>query len=70
PQTDHADSAASRVSKKELRRERQKKKSQAARGLQCNVCGLGFDTRNQLFKHIDESGHALASASASKTAFR
>lgn len=25
----------------------------------CNVCGVEFPTRNQLFKHINESGHAL-----------
>ncbi|KAJ2707329.1 hypothetical protein FB645_000840 [Coemansia sp. IMI 203386] len=54
----------SRTSKKELRRERQKKKSQAARGMQCNVCSETFDTRNQLFKHINETGHALASTAS------
>ncbi|KAJ2858848.1 hypothetical protein FB639_005874, partial [Coemansia asiatica] len=63
---DHADSSNTQhdASKKELRRERQKKKSQAARGLQCNVCALGFETRNQLFKHINETGHVLASTSS------
>ena len=25
----------------------------------CNTCGLSLPTRNKLFKHIKETGHAL-----------
>ncbi|KAJ1896572.1 hypothetical protein LPJ66_003912 [Kickxella alabastrina] len=56
--------SAQRVSKKELRRERQKIKEQKAGGsgsdLRCNVCGREFETRNHLFNHIKDTGHALA----------
>ncbi|ORX72188.1 DnaJ-domain-containing protein [Linderina pennispora] len=50
--------AAPRVSKKELRKERQKKKELAE--LKCNVCSKDFASRNQLFDHIKDTGHALA----------
>ncbi|KAJ1945449.1 hypothetical protein GGF37_001696 [Kickxella alabastrina] len=54
--------SAQRVSKKELRRERQKIKEQKEGGsdLRCNVCGREFETRNHLFNHIKDTGHALA----------
>ncbi|KAJ2161346.1 hypothetical protein GGF46_001524 [Coemansia sp. RSA 552] len=51
--------ATQRRSKKELRRERQQRQAQNA--LACNVCGEGFPSRNQLFAHVNELGHALAS---------
>ncbi|KAJ1944835.1 hypothetical protein FBU59_002490 [Linderina macrospora] len=51
-------SAEPRVSKKELRKERQKKKELAE--LKCNVCNRDFASRNQLFDHIKDTGHALA----------
>jgi DnaJ family protein A protein 5 len=44
---------------------RRSKKDKAENGeneglsLQCNVCHKEYSTRNQLFKHINESGHAL-----------
>ncbi|KAJ2787330.1 hypothetical protein GGI15_000814 [Coemansia interrupta] len=54
--------SAQRISKKELRRERQKKKAQQGSGdLMCNVCNQAFESRNQLFDHIRDTGHALAS---------
>ncbi|KAJ2879923.1 hypothetical protein IWW38_006036 [Coemansia aciculifera] len=51
------------VPKRELRREKQKGKAATAGSniLKCNVCSEGFATRNQLFKHIGDTGHALAS---------
>ncbi|KAJ1800586.1 hypothetical protein LPJ59_000982 [Coemansia sp. RSA 2399] len=47
-----------RKSKKELRRERQKTKAQNE--TICNVCNSEFSSRNQLFNHIKDTGHALA----------
>ena len=32
----------------------------------CNVCGEEFDTRNKLFTHVREKGHALAKEGGSK----
>ncbi|KAJ1725380.1 hypothetical protein LPJ53_000418 [Coemansia erecta] len=59
---DNSTTSAQRVSKKELRRERQKKKAQQGGGdLLCNVCNQAFESRNQLFDHIRDTGHALAS---------
>ncbi|KAJ2720349.1 hypothetical protein GGI07_004645 [Coemansia sp. Benny D115] len=51
-----------RVSKKELRRERQKIKAEKAGDIEltCNVCNKQFDSRNHLFTHIKDTGHALA----------
>ncbi|KAJ2792381.1 hypothetical protein H4R20_006753, partial [Coemansia guatemalensis] len=50
--------AAQRPSKREQRRQRQKAKTHD--GYACNACGEGFASRNQLFKHINDTGHALA----------
>lgn len=36
-----------------------KNKPQKSKDLQCNVCNASFPTRNKLFGHIKESGHAL-----------
>ncbi|KAI5963683.1 uncharacterized protein KGF55_002563 [Candida pseudojiufengensis] len=33
----------------------------------CSVCGLKFDSRNQLFNHVKELGHAAPPESSSKT---
>lgn len=46
--------------KREKRKEKKKAKEEAASGHKCNVCGNDFPTRNQLFNHIKETGHALA----------
>ncbi|KAF9933498.1 hypothetical protein FBU30_005339 [Linnemannia zychae] len=50
---------------------KEKKKARAAQklaaegaGLTCRVCKTDFDTKNQLFLHIKESGHAIAVAPA------
>ncbi|KAJ2883417.1 hypothetical protein H4R27_002784 [Coemansia aciculifera] len=48
------------ASKRELRREKQKSKVATGGGLACNVCNEDFASRNQLFKHITDTGHALA----------
>ncbi|KAJ1996409.1 hypothetical protein GGI26_001702 [Coemansia sp. RSA 1358] len=52
------DDTAQRKSKKTLRRERQKNRLQNENT--CNVCCKEFTTRNQLFNHIKDTGHALA----------
>ena len=36
-------------------------------GLRCNVCDKEYSTRNKLFKHINESGHALKIADGSES---
>ncbi|KAI9283045.1 hypothetical protein BC943DRAFT_105309 [Umbelopsis sp. AD052] len=51
--------------KREKRKEKKKQKEEAAaaeQGLNCNVCGEDFPTRNSLFTHIKSTGHALAAA--------
>jgi len=46
------------------RKDKRKAKEAAAseKGLMCTVCRAHFDTRNQLFKHISERGHAQLKA--------
>ncbi|KAJ2734673.1 hypothetical protein IW152_002116 [Coemansia sp. BCRC 34962] len=51
---------SAQASKREARREKQKNKAAAGGSLACNVCNEGFTSRNQLFKHIADTGHALA----------
>ncbi|GAN04261.1 DnaJ homolog subfamily C member 21 [Mucor ambiguus] len=47
--------------KREKRKEKKKLKEENATSENaCNVCGDQFETRNQLFSHINETGHALA----------
>ncbi|KAJ2388331.1 hypothetical protein GGI23_006079, partial [Coemansia sp. RSA 2559] len=65
PQSEHQSSpdtvnenGLQRKPKKELRRERQKNKAQNE--TICNVCNKEFSSRNQLFNHIKDTGHALA----------
>ncbi|KAJ2600430.1 hypothetical protein GGH99_006030 [Coemansia sp. RSA 1285] len=60
------DSNTQARSKKELRRERQKSKSHSE--TICNVCNKEFNSRNQLFNHIKDTGHALASKLPKKLA--
>ncbi|KAJ2026522.1 hypothetical protein IWW57_003011 [Coemansia sp. S610] len=52
--------SAQQASKREVRREKQKSKAATGGGLACNVCSEDFASRNQLFKHIADTGHALA----------
>ncbi|KAF9908498.1 hypothetical protein EC991_009762 [Linnemannia zychae] len=54
---------------------KEKKKARAAQklaaegaALSCRVCKTDFDTKNQLFNHIKETGHATASDSAAAVA--
>jgi DnaJ family protein A protein 5 len=49
--------AASPLKKKDGK----KSKKTYSKDLQCHVCGLEFISRNQLFRHVNEKGHALAS---------
>ncbi|KAG0378495.1 hypothetical protein BGX24_003664 [Mortierella sp. AD032] len=53
---------------------KEKKKARAAQklaaesaGLTCRVCTTDFDTKNQLFNHIKETGHATATAPTTGT---
>ncbi|KAK3839269.1 MAG: DnaJ domain-containing protein [Linnemannia elongata] len=53
---------------------KEKKKARAAQklasegtGLTCRVCKTDFDTKNQLFNHIKETGHATATAPSTAT---
>ncbi len=49
--------------KKKKRRNKDDKKQRTAKEenlWKCNVCSVIFDTRNKLFSHIRETGHALA----------
>ncbi|KAJ2811332.1 kinase that interacts with cdc31p, partial [Coemansia furcata] len=55
-----SEQGSTQASKRELRREKQKSKVAAGGGLACNVCDEDFASRNQLFKHITDTGHALA----------
>lgn len=48
------------TAKKKPRR-KPKEEREAKIDLKCNVCGSEFDSRNQLFIHIKEEGHALYS---------
>lgn len=45
---------------KESRKSRKKKQAKAASATDnaCKICGLTFETRNRLFQHIKETGHA------------
>ncbi|KAJ1849763.1 hypothetical protein LPJ70_000266 [Coemansia sp. RSA 2708] len=56
--TPDSETPARRPTKREQRRERQKAKAQNE--LACNVCNKEFASRNQLFNHIGDTGHALA----------
>ena len=38
--------------------------------LHCRACGVKFETRNQLFRHIGETGHAMESKVAARRAYR
>ncbi|KAL0489201.1 DnaJ [Acrasis kona] len=50
------------ASKKEKKRRRKEKKSGASNAdeLSCNVCGEVFPSKNKLFNHVKEKGHANA----------
>ena len=45
--------------KNRRRSKKGKAENEEVLSLQCNVCHKDYSTRNQLFKHINESGHAL-----------
>ncbi|KAI8367800.1 hypothetical protein EDC96DRAFT_146511 [Choanephora cucurbitarum] len=54
--------------KREKRKEKKKLKEETVGSPEtaCNVCAEQFETRNQLFAHIKETGHALASEQGGK----
>ncbi|KAJ1852136.1 hypothetical protein LPJ76_005667 [Coemansia sp. RSA 638] len=54
-----------RPTKRDMRRERQRK--QAQNELACNVCAKEFTSRNHLFNHINDTGHALAKPEKAKS---
>lgn len=45
---------------KEVKKARKKKQTKVANGAAnaCKICGAAFETRNRLFQHIKETGHA------------
>ncbi|KAI8076546.1 uncharacterized protein B0P05DRAFT_512069 [Gilbertella persicaria] len=51
--------------KREKRKEKKKLKEENSETT-CNVCSEQFETRNQLFSHIKDTGHALASQEGGK----
>ncbi|KAJ1983643.1 hypothetical protein H4R34_001157 [Dimargaris verticillata] len=57
-----AEAQSTKTSAKTKRQQRRERKDKAQMGdsLLCNVCRESFTTRNQLFKHIKVTGHALA----------
>ncbi|KAF9092861.1 hypothetical protein BGX29_010255 [Mortierella sp. GBA35] len=56
-----------KLSGKEKKKARAAQKLAAETGLTCRVCKTDFDTKNQLFNHIKETGHAAATAPTSGT---
>lgn len=42
-----------------INKKKQKKKNKNKKINVCQTCGLEFNTRNALFKHIKESKHAI-----------
>ncbi|KAJ2333846.1 hypothetical protein GGI00_002129 [Coemansia sp. RSA 2681] len=57
---DESERGSTQAPKRELRREKQRSKAavSAGSGLRCNVCSEDFASRNQLFRHIADTGHA------------
>ncbi|KAG0168148.1 hypothetical protein DFQ28_004445 [Apophysomyces sp. BC1034] len=53
--------------KREKRKEKKKQKEEAEATQNCNVCGEEYATRNQLFNHIKDTGHALAAQTRGKS---
>ncbi|KAI9337745.1 DnaJ domain-containing protein [Obelidium mucronatum] len=51
----------SKLSAKEKKKQREAKKveKQKLESTVCSVCQKGFSTRNQLFEHLEDSGHAV-----------
>ncbi|KAJ2496611.1 hypothetical protein GGH96_005715 [Coemansia sp. RSA 1972] len=63
--TPDSETPTHRPTKRDMRRERQKK--QAQNELACNVCAKEFTSRNHLFNHINDTGHALAKQPKAKS---
>lgn len=50
--------------KKRINKDSKKDSTSKEESWTCNVCSTVFDTRNKLFGHIRETGHALADGQA------
>jgi len=59
-----SDGPQTELSKREKRRLREAKKAREGTNQVCNVCKEQFKSKTKLFAHINNTGHALASASA------
>ncbi len=57
-QPDHGDGGPTRKPKSKKDKRKAKEAAAMESGLMCSVCRASFGTRNQLFKHIAERGHA------------
>jgi DnaJ family protein A protein 5 len=51
---------------KKAKRNKANNPAKADEGLKCGVCGAAFPTRNRLFRHIEEEGHAMPPKASSK----
>jgi DnaJ family protein A protein 5 len=56
PEVDQLDQQAEQKKKPRRRKEKGKDKGET---FKCNICGKNFETRNKMFGHIKETGHAL-----------
>jgi DnaJ family protein A protein 5 len=57
--SDEPAASSQEASKRDKRKEKKSKKADKPEELKCNVCGETFTSRNKLFGHIEETGHAL-----------
>ncbi|BDA42473.1 DnaJ homolog subfamily C member 21 at N-terminal half [Coccomyxa sp. Obi] len=57
-QPDHGNGGTTRKPKSKKDKRKAKEAAAMQSGLMCSVCRASFGTRNQLFKHIAERGHA------------
>jgi DnaJ family protein A protein 5 len=55
---DNAASGGKKKNKKDKKDKKKETKEKQAPGLVCNVCNTSFTSRNRLFDHIKEEGHA------------
>ena len=59
PKVNHIGEKPTEKKKKSRRRAKDQTKQTTTTTISCNVCGEEFDSRNQLFKHIESQGHSL-----------
>ncbi|CAG8447008.1 6227_t:CDS:2 [Gigaspora rosea] len=58
-QQENSDKSIQQENGTKKERKKEKKKSKDSNQLKCNVCSQTFTSRNRLFAHINETGHAL-----------